>query len=734
MAEAQAERAASNRANALTRDGPRRGLLKVYLGATPGSGKTFAMLREGRDRREDGEDAVVGFVETHGRTRTAEAIGTLEVVPRISVTYKGTALSDMDVDAVIARHPHVALVDELAHSNAPGLRNPKRWHDIEEIRDAGIDVISTMNVQHLESVKDLVEQITGIRIHETVPDAVLDAADEVQFIDITPEALRKRMRHGNIYAPERVDTALENFFRPGNLAALREIGLRLVAERVGTERGGVQAAPEDVIVAVSGRATAEPLIRRGVRLARRRRGLCTIVHVHEHATSADADDVVWQELSVELQCTVVERDGVDIAQAVIDATRERAARHVVIGEPRLTTWLAARRPNIVDRVVEALPDVDIHVIARHGIVAGSEEGGGSRPDPDRLLSRLHEDTHNVGNLRLYLGYARGAGTTTAMLEEARRRAARGTDVVVAALPPSMHASLGQLPLLGGPGSAAGRGAVDVQALLARNPEVAAVDDLAARTTGGDLVAGAVPRIRAAGITVIGTVHIGDVLSTVVAMGRVLDRGGTRATVDDAAVDAADEVELVDILPTDLEERLREGAIMPPRDAVLALQGEFRPEVLATLRELTFRRVAQHTDRRLVTYMAKKRIAAPWQARPRVLVLVPPAPGQESLISTAARVAASRDDALTAISVRQGRRTDDEKRLLGGYAALIHQLGGELAMAEGPDIAATIARYARDNGITEIVLRRTPGRRQSPTLRRLIRLLVDVDVHILASDR
>src|SRR5665213_194475 len=198
----------------------------------------------------------------------------------------------MDVDGVIERQPQVALVDELAHTNAPGLRHSKRWKDIEEIRAAGIDVISTMNIQHLESVKDLVEQITGVTIHGTVPDTVRDAADEVQFIDITPEALRKRMRHGNVYAPDRVDTALENFFRPGNLAALREIGLRFVAERVGTERGGVQAPPEDVIVAVSGRSTAEQLIRRAVRLARRRHGLCTIVHVHEHATSPDADDTV----------------------------------------------------------------------------------------------------------------------------------------------------------------------------------------------------------------------------------------------------------------------------------------------------------------------------------------------------------------------------------------------------------------------------------------------------------
>jgi two-component system sensor histidine kinase KdpD len=717
-------------AQSLTAEAPRRGLLKVYLGATPGSGKTFAMLREGRDRREGGEDVVVGLVETHGRRRTADAIGTLEVVPRLEVTYRGASFSDMDVDGVIARHPHVALVDELAHTNAPGLRNGKRWQDIEEIRSAGIDVISTMNAQHLESVKDLVEGITGITVHETVPDAVLDAADEIQFIDITPEALRKRMRHGNIYALDRIDSALENFFRPGNLAALREIGLRFVAERVGTERGGVQAPPEDVIVAVSGRRSAEPLIRRAVRLARRRRGFCTIVHVHEHATTPDADDVTWKQLASELHCGVVERDRGDIASVLISAVRERGARHVVVGEPKIAGPLAAMRPTVVDRVIEALPDVDVHVIARHGIASNE---GAARPDPDALLRRLQEEPHDLGNLRLYLGYARGSGTTTAMLDEARRRASRGTDVVVAAVPPRAVAHLAELPLLGGPRSRAARGILDLPALLNRNPEVAAVDDLAGLTAAGEVVADVVPTIRAAGITVIGTVLMGDLRSTAAGMGALLNRSPTRPVVDDAAVDAADELELVDIVPADLEERLREGAIMSPAAALRALQGEFRPDVLATLRELSFRRVAQHTDRRLVTYMATKRIAAPWEARPRILVLVPPLPGREGLISAAAWLAAARDDALAAISVRTGRRTEAEKQVLGQYAALTHRLGGEFITVNGRDIATTVAEHARDHGITEIIAMRS-GRRQSRTLRRLIRLVADVDVHILAADQ
>ena len=194
---------------------PSRGRLKAYLGAMPGSGKTFAMLREGRDRRDAGEDVVIGFVETHGRARTQEAIGTLEVLPRITVDYRGTTLSEMDVEAVLARRPQVALIDELAHTNAPGVRHHKRWEDIEDIRDAGIDVITTMNIQHLESVKDVVERITGITVHETVPDAVLDRADEVQFIDITPEALRKRMRHGNVYPLEQGGHGAAQLLPPG---------------------------------------------------------------------------------------------------------------------------------------------------------------------------------------------------------------------------------------------------------------------------------------------------------------------------------------------------------------------------------------------------------------------------------------------------------------------------------------------------------------------------------------
>src|SRR5215471_18099116 len=198
-----------------------QGQLRVYLGAAPGVGKTYKMLEEGQRRRERGTDVVVGFVETHGRPPPAELLGDLEVVPRRTLNYRGAQSTEMGVDAILARRPDVALVDELAHTNVPGSRNAKRWQDIEELLDAGITVITNVNIQHLESINDVVQQITGVPQRETVPDAVVRRADQIELVDMTPEALRRRMAHGNIYPVEKVQTALGNYFRVGNLTALR---------------------------------------------------------------------------------------------------------------------------------------------------------------------------------------------------------------------------------------------------------------------------------------------------------------------------------------------------------------------------------------------------------------------------------------------------------------------------------------------------------------------------------
>jgi two-component system, OmpR family, sensor histidine kinase KdpD len=259
----------------------RRGELRVDLGAAPGVGKTFAMLGAGRRRASRGTDVFIGLVETHGREKTAILLEGMEVVPRRTVMYRGMELSEMDVDAVLARRPEVALVDELAHTNVPGSRNTKRWRDIEELLEAGITVLSTVNVQHLESLNDVVKRITGIGQRETVPDEVVRRAEQVELVDITPEALRRRMAHGKVYPANRVDAALSNYFRPGNLTALRELALLWVADQVDVALQRYRAeqhitdtweARERVVVAVTGGPESETLIRRAARMAARTGG------------------------------------------------------------------------------------------------------------------------------------------------------------------------------------------------------------------------------------------------------------------------------------------------------------------------------------------------------------------------------------------------------------------------------------------------------------------------------
>ncbi|MHB1874966.1 MAG: histidine kinase, partial [Streptosporangiaceae bacterium] len=276
-----------------------RGQLRIYLGAAAGVGKTFAMLGEGHRRKSRGADVVVAFVETHGRRRTAEQMLGLEVLPRARVAYRGTYFDEMDVAAVLARHPQIALVDELAHTNVPGSRNTKRWQDVEELLAAGIDVITTVNIQHLESLNDVVMNITKVPQRETVPDAVVRAADQVELVDMTPEALRRRMAHGNIYPAEKIDAALNNYFRVGNLSALREIALLWLADKVDEalqqyrETHDIRRtweARERVVVALTGGPEGETLIRRAARIAARSAGgdlLAVYVSRSDGLTGAD---------------------------------------------------------------------------------------------------------------------------------------------------------------------------------------------------------------------------------------------------------------------------------------------------------------------------------------------------------------------------------------------------------------------------------------------------------------
>src|ERR1051326_4215619 len=265
-----------------------RGKLRIYLGAAPGVGKTYAMLNEGWRSHSRGKDVVVGYVETYDRPNTRAQIRDLEILPRKKIEYRGQVFEEMDNDGLLARHAEVALVDELAHTNVPGSRNAKRWQDVEELLEAGVNVISTVNIQHLESLNDVVERITGVAQRETIPDAEVRKSDQIELVDMSAEALRRRMAHGNVYPPEKVNAALSNYFREGNLAALRELALMWVADRVDEslhdyrQRHGI-AMPwetrERVIVALDGSPVGEHLIRRGARMAARTKGELLAVHV-----------------------------------------------------------------------------------------------------------------------------------------------------------------------------------------------------------------------------------------------------------------------------------------------------------------------------------------------------------------------------------------------------------------------------------------------------------------------
>jgi two-component system sensor histidine kinase KdpD len=364
-----------------------RGKLRVYLGAAPGVGKTYAMLNEGWRGLHRGKDVVAGLVETHGRANTEAQIRDLEVVPRKKMTYRGTEFEEMDVDAVLARSPQLALVDEIAHTNVPGSRNEKRWQDVDELLDAGIDVVTTLNMQHLESVNDVVERITGVKQHETIPDAVVRGAEQVELVDMTPEALRRRMAHGNIYPAERIDPSLANYFRPGNLAALRELALLWVADKVDEtlqdymdEHGirGPWETRERVVVAITGAPGGEALIRRAARMAMRAHGELFGVHVRSTDGLVGPPKELLEHhraLLTETGGTYHEIVGDDVGKALIEFARAEDATQLVLGASRRSRWVELTRGSVINRVIRASGPIDVHVIS-------SEE-----PEPAAPFSR-----------------------------------------------------------------------------------------------------------------------------------------------------------------------------------------------------------------------------------------------------------------------------------------------------------------------------------------------------------
>jgi len=366
--------------NAETKNPGKRGWHKIFLGYAAGVGKTYTMLAEAQRRRARGEDIVIGYIEPHLRPDTQAMVEGLEIVPPKLIEYHGATFTELDTEAVIARRPTTVLVDELAHTNVPGTRHDKRWRSVEELLDAGINVLSTVNVQHLESLNDTICTITGVCVRETVPDRVLDQADEVELVDVTPDALINRLRRGAIYAPEKIDQALSNFFRRGNLVALREMALRKAAEEVDVDLEEFIAshdvdktwgAVDRVLVAVTARKQSSKLVRRGFQLAHRLDGEMWVILVKPAAAllgagEQEAVDEI-RALTEELTGNFIEVGAEDIATGIIEFARSHQITFIVMGQSVRGRFDEILHGSIVNRIMRETRNIDVVIVAESNL-------------------------------------------------------------------------------------------------------------------------------------------------------------------------------------------------------------------------------------------------------------------------------------------------------------------------------------------------------------------------------
>lgn len=351
-----------------------RGKLKLYVGAAPGVGKSYKMLYDAREMKKDGMDIVIGLIETHGRKETEEAIADLEKVPLKEIQYKGKVFYELDVEGIIKRAPQVVVVDELAHSNVPGSKNKKRYMDVQELIDAGISVLSAFNIQHLESVHDIVAQITNVKVRERIPDFILQKANEIQLVDATPEVLRKRLIDGKIYKEEKIQQSLQNFFTLNNLGALRELSLREVADDMDEKISQTVIEPigvkEKILVCVQYSSTAEKLIRRGWRMADRLNAELYVLNVEREkidSLSAGKKQTIeeWKSLTNQFDASFVleEANRRKPADVIIEVAKRLQVTQILLGQSARTRWDEIRKGSIVNEIMRETKYIDIHIVA-----------------------------------------------------------------------------------------------------------------------------------------------------------------------------------------------------------------------------------------------------------------------------------------------------------------------------------------------------------------------------------
>ncbi len=717
------------------------GVLTVFLGAAPGVGKTYTMLEEARRELGEGTDVVVAWVQTYGRPLTEQAASGLERIPPQMVLYRGISLEEMDLTAVLARRPQLALVDELAHTNVEGSLLQKRWQDVEAILAAGIDVWSTVNIQHIESLRDVVEQVTGVSVRESVPDSVLDSARELRLADITPEALRKRMLHGNVYPPERVEVALQSFFREGNLTALRELALLYTVQHQRAQGAPAAVPPSNDRVLILARPdhTAQGLIRRGARMGRRLSAGVTVLALGE---GVDAEGTLFQAETLAADL------GVDFRRCPLMATPEKltaeidsfGATHLVVAAPS-GSRLGGRQEPLLRHLLEDLGERHLHVIGRR-LGTWPVTADDPRPSPESYLEP--EAGPGVkGRLRVYLGYAPGVGRTTRMLEEAGRRQRRGAEVVVAAAGgrnrPSVQLLLSNLRVV----PSLPTGGIDVDGVLRQNPSVVCVDDLAISDLASHLPRHEqIQRLLEAGVNVVATLGVIYLPGFEMARERLApfldDLDGQASVVPDSVLDGAEEIELVDIPPAELRERVRSAWVVATREVASALAA-FQEEMLEELRTAALRRVAAHTEQRLQRYITSNAIHTVWAVQERIAVALRPQRVDQArqLLRAGVGMARREDAVVVLVTVVSAHPQRAESEAIAELSKLAAAQGASLVPI--PDqwgVAESLVRWADTHQVTTIIMpapglhRRMPWER--PVALDVIRFARDTDIHIVGA--
>jgi two-component system, OmpR family, sensor histidine kinase KdpD len=682
-----------------------RGRLKLYLGYAPGVGKTTRMLRDAQQLHQRGIDLVVGIVETHGRSEITQLLSDLEAIPLRSISYQGTIQTDLDLEAILKRRPATVLIDELAHTNAPGSLHHKRFEDVEALLNAGISVISALNIQHLEQAAETAGRLIGIPVHEVVPDRFLKQADEVQLVDASPETVLERL------AKAQVPTG-SPFLRRSTLVYLRELALRTVAEVVDADmlarQSGVSSPAgirERLLVAVSTSPASTRLIRRGARMAEYLDAELFIVFVERGRPTDEKQSSVLQEheqLSQQVGGQFVRLQGTNIAKTLIAFALEKSVTQVIVGESLRSPLEELVRGSVVNTLLRSTNSLDVLVVGETESVSIPSP---PMPLPQRtcfLPTSQERRDRGFGRHKIYLGAAPGVGKTYTMLQEAHDLVAAGVDVVCGVI--ETHGRAETAALVEGLEVVPKRSIVyqgrifqelDHEAVLARRPAVVLIDELAHTNVPGTDTTKRyqdVEILLAAGIEVISTLNIQHLESLNTLVERTTGVK-VRETLPDLLVGCADEVVLIDLSTDELTQRLREGKIYAPAKVEQALSNFFRAENLIALRELALRELADDCT------------ADTAQTDECVMVCVNLRPNARQLIRRGARIARRLGARLVVTYIHPARESlpISMREELDRLQQLSIELEGIFIEQSASDVSAQIVRLAQEQSATLLVL-------------------------------